>query len=114
MSTAGTAVAVGGQMVRTLLLASLLAAAVGCADEDSSPNSACLAAREHAVDLHLPDSPALAGLEEGEREQHRRAMRAALGQDFLAACEASGPAWSACILDARSAAQAAGCGGGAR
>lgn len=57
----------------------------GCSgtDSDEAPEAQCARVRDHLIDLRLADATGI------EPAAHREALRAALGEDFVARCTSS-------------------------
>jgi hypothetical protein len=66
---------------RSLIALVLLVGA--CTDHDVVDRAGCTRLRDHVVDLRVADAAGELG---GDVAQHRRAMKQALGEDFIANC----------------------------
>jgi hypothetical protein len=78
---------------------------IGCASSDDDQSSRCRRLRDHFVELRLAKAP-----KGTELKAHRRAMVQALGDGFLAKCEASQVAEIDCALKANTLQAATKCG----
>jgi hypothetical protein len=92
------------------VLPALLALVAACGGEAASPLTADLSScgklRDHVVELRLGEEPS-------DREQHRAALRDALGESFLDRCESMSRDQVECALASGTREALAGCAGNA-
>jgi hypothetical protein len=90
----------------SLYLLSVLALGCGAGDDEVPTATRCEEVRSHLVDLQLADVAA----PEVDREAHRAAMTAALGEQFLTSCADSFRASQIdCVLGAADPRSATAC-----
>jgi hypothetical protein len=103
--------------LRCWLILSLFAASsggLGCAEEvaTTSSRAACEELRDHVIDVQIRIATEHGGgLDEDAREAHRRAMRTALGDEYLTRCAARTPEAVACALRAETPEAVDACAG---
>jgi hypothetical protein len=77
---------------------------IACSD-DKPEVDRCVRVREHLIDLRLAQATKI------DRDAHRHALRAALGDDFVTTCHASlNASQQACVLKAANTQSASACG----